>query len=61
MSTKFVKDLVNIEALDISNACKLRVCAEYLLPSLRFDLTVNDICESHLKQINKILDIHLKC
>ena len=60
MYDKLSKGLTNINESLIRNEYKLKVCADYLLPSLRFDLTVNDMCESHLKDLDRLLDRYLK-
>ena len=54
------KGLENIEKSLVRNEYKLRIYAQYFLPSLRFHLTVNDVCSTHLHSLNSLTDRYIK-
>ena len=57
---KLSTGLDRIDKSLIRNEHKLRVYADYLLPSLRFHLTVNDMCISHYNSLDKLANRFLK-
>ena len=57
---KLSSGLDRIDKSLIRNEHKLRVYADYLLPSLRFHLTVNDMCISHLNNLDTLVNRFLK-
>ena len=60
LEKKLRSGLENIEKGLIRNEFKLKVYAEYFLPSIRFHLTVNDTSMSHLQQLDALTDRYLK-
>jgi hypothetical protein len=49
---KLTEGLNNIDKALVRNEFKLRVYAEYFLPSFRFHLTVNDMSQTHLQNLD---------
>ena len=46
--------LANIDKSPIRNEFKIRIYKDYLLPSLRFSLTIQDLHDTHLLALDKI-------
>ena len=57
---KLSTGLDRIDKSLIRNEHKLRVYADYLLPCLLFHLTVNDMCISHLNNLDMLANRFLK-
>ena len=62
---KYVEDIITsgIEKIDkslVRNEFKLKIYSDYFLPSIRYHLTVNDLCESHLKSLDALTNRYLK-
>jgi hypothetical protein len=57
---KFEIALNNIDNSLIRNEYKLRVYTDYLLPSMRFHLTVNDMAKTHLDNIDASVHRYIK-
>ena len=60
LSDKIQTSLVNIDSCLVRNEYKLQVYVRYLLPALRYDLTVNDVCSSHLAKMDALTNRFLK-
>ena len=60
LSSKLEKSLKNIDSSLIRNEYKLKVYSRYLLSSLRFDLTVNDMTYTHCKSLDMLSNRFLK-
>ena len=60
LSSKIEKSLKNIDSSLIRNEYKLKVYSRYLLSSLRFDLTVNDMTYTHCKSLDMLSNRFLK-
>ena len=52
--------LENVASSLIRNEYKLKIYIRYFLPSLRYHLTVNDMCSSHLSQLDALTNRYLK-
>ena len=52
--------LSNIENTHIRNEYKLKIYSRYFLPSLRFHLTVNDMSQCHLDELDSITSRTIK-
>ena len=60
LSKKIENSLTNIDKSLVRHEYKLKVYTRYLLPSLRFDLTVNDMTQSHCKSLDALTNRFLK-
>ena len=52
--------LTNINESPIRSEYKIRIYAQYLLPALRYHLTVNDMCVTHLQKLDALAERYLK-
>ena len=50
----------NIDKSPIRDEFKIRIYKDYLLPSLRFSLTIQDLHTTHLSALDKITSKYLK-
>ena len=62
---QYVKSMIevgvtNIDKALVRNEFKLKVFADYFLPSLRFHLTVNELTDTHLKLLDALCNRYLK-
>ena len=60
LSDKITSGLSNIDKSLVRNEYKLKIYANYFLPSLRFHLTVNDLAKTHLDKLDAIARRFLK-
>ena len=60
LSTKISTALENINSSVIRPEYKIQVYMRYFLPSLRYHLTVNDLCASHLQALDAMCNRYLK-
>ena len=60
LSNKIEKCLENIDSSAIRNELKVKVYTRYILPYLRFDLTVNDMTHTHCKSLDSLTNRYLK-
>ena len=60
LENKIKTGLENIDKSLVRNEYKLKIYSEYFLPSLRFHLTVNDTCSTHLQRLDALTDRFVK-
>ena len=60
MRDKISEGLDRIDKSLIRNEFNMRIYADYFLPCLRFHLTVNDMCSSHLTELDSLANRFLK-
>ena len=60
LSEIITSGLRNIDASSVRSEYKLEIYSRYFLPSLRFHVTVNDLCQSHLKQLDALTNRYAK-
>jgi hypothetical protein len=60
LSNKIQTALENVDSSLIRAEYKIQVYVRYVLPSLRFHLTVNDLCSTHLDTLDKISNRFIK-
>ena len=60
VKTTLLKKLKNIDNTQIRGEYKVAIYHRYLLPSLRFLLTIHDITKTHLKKLDTLTDKFLK-
>ena len=56
----FDKGLRNLDASLARPEYKLQIYVKYLLPSMRYHLTVNDLCQTRLKEIDALTNRYIK-
>ena len=61
----YVEDIITsgIEKINkslVRNEFKLKIYSDYFLPSIRYHLAVNDLCQSHLKSLDALTNRYLK-
>mgnify|MGYP003407069818 CR=1 FL=1 len=60
LASQLKTKLSNIDKSPIRNEFKIRIYKDYLLPSLRFSLTIQDLHTTHLSALDKITSKYLK-
>ena len=60
LNSKISSALENISSSVIRPEYKIQVYTRYFLPSLRYHLTVNELCSSHLKTLDALCNRYLK-
>ena len=60
LEEKITNGLENIDKSLVRNEFKLKMYANYFLPSLRYHLTVNDTTSTHLQQLDALTDRFIK-
>ena len=60
LESKVKEKLQNLEKMAVRNEFKLEIYKSYVLPSLRFLLTVHDLPITHLKKLDAVADKYLK-
>ena len=60
LESKVKEKLQNLEKMAVRNEFKLEIYKIYVLPSLRFLLTVHDLPITHLKKLDAVADKYLK-
>ena len=56
----FKKKLDNIEKLSIRNEQKMWIYQNYFLPSVRFLLTVHELTQTHVRQLDAFTHVYMK-
>ena len=60
VKTAIQKSLTNIDSTNIREEYKLRVYSQYLLPAIRYKLTVHDITRTNLDRLDAMCDRYIK-
>ena len=60
LKEKVLEKINNLDNTAVRSEFKLEIYKIYILPSIRFLLTVHDLSETHLLQLDRIVDQYLK-